>query len=88
MYRQSSMCCAHPLSFVALKYGNRTLLSALIDEAAARSSRRLVDIMMERFHFWEHCLALKRYMLLGQGDFIQYLLDLLGYVEASLNSLC
>ena len=27
----------------------------------------------------EHLAALKRYLLLGQGDFVQYLMDQLGY---------
>lgn len=31
-----------------------------------------------RYRFREHCLAIKQYLLLGQGDFIQYLMDLIG----------
>merc|ERR1740117_2600529 len=32
--------------------------------------------MMERYRLGEHWLALRRFMLLGQGDFIECLMDL------------
>jgi len=36
-----------------------------------------MEIMFSKFRLREHCFALKKYLLLGQGDFIQHLMDLL-----------
>lgn len=33
-------------------------------------------LLLEKYKFKLHCQALKKYLLLGQGDFIQALLDL------------
>ncbi|XP_078440905.1 spindle pole body component 98 isoform X2 [Wolffia australiana] len=51
-------------------------LEAMVDEAARRTDRRLLELFNGEFRFREHCLAIKRYLLLGQGDFVQRLLDL------------
>eukprot|EP01133_Synstelium_polycarpum_P001381 gene1381-1591_t len=55
-----------------------TDLEALVTSAALRSNGRLMDLMRGRFRLVSHIEALRRYMLLGQGDFIQYLMDTLG----------
>ncbi|KAJ7547158.1 hypothetical protein O6H91_08G072500 [Diphasiastrum complanatum] len=59
-------------------YGETETLEALVVEAAARIDRHLIRIIYDQYKFREHCLAIKRYLLLGQGDFIQYLMDLVG----------
>lgn len=51
-------------------------LSARVEQAARRTNRHLVSLMMECFALGEHCLALRRFMLLGQGDFVESLMDL------------
>ena len=61
-----------------LGYGETEALEVMVMEAARRIDRHLIKIMYERYKFREHCLAIKRYLLLGQGDFIQYLMDLVG----------
>lgn len=32
--------------------------------------------MFQKHKFFDHCQAIRKYLLLGQGDFIQYLMDL------------
>lgn len=52
-------------------------LRAEVGRAAEAVNRRLMRAMLERYRIEDHCLALKKYLLLGQGDFIQHLMDLL-----------
>jgi gamma-tubulin complex component 3 len=61
-----------------LGYGNPAALDALVGEAKRRIDRCLRRVLFERYKFGEHCLAVKRYLLLGQGDFHHYLMDLIG----------
>ncbi|XP_028787749.1 gamma-tubulin complex component 3-like [Neltuma alba] len=59
-------------------YGETDALESLVDEAAKRIDEHLLNVMYKRYKFKEHCLAIKRYLLLGQGDFVQYLMDIVG----------
>ncbi|PON44479.1 Gamma-tubulin complex component protein [Parasponia andersonii] len=61
-----------------LGYGKTDALESLVDEAAKRIDKHLLDVIYNRYKFKEHCLAIKRYLLLGQGDFVQYLMDIVG----------
>ncbi|KAF5200937.1 Gamma-tubulin complex component [Thalictrum thalictroides] len=61
-----------------LGYGETDALEALVIEAAKRIDKHLMDVMYNRYKFKEHCLTIKRYLLLGQGDFVQYLMDVVG----------
>ncbi|KZV37926.1 gamma-tubulin complex component 3 [Dorcoceras hygrometricum] len=61
-----------------LGYGETDALESLVAEAAKRIDKHLLDVMYTRYKFKEHCLAIKRYLLLGQGDFVQYLMDIVG----------
>ncbi|XP_044483507.1 gamma-tubulin complex component 3-like [Mangifera indica] len=61
-----------------LGYGETDALESLVIEAAKRIDKHLLDVIYKRFKFKEHCLAIKRYLLLGQGDFVQYLMDIVG----------
>eukprot|EP00898_Chlorokybus_atmophyticus_P006935 jgi/Chlat1/7242/Chrsp58S06891 len=61
-----------------LIYGQTTALETVVDEAAAHTDRRLLEMLFGKFRLQHHCLAIKRYLLLGQGDFIQNLMDLVG----------
>lgn len=49
-----------------------------INNAAAAIDQHLLSTVFSKYSFVKHCNALKRYLLLGQGDFIQTLMDLLG----------
>ncbi|XP_064936089.1 gamma-tubulin complex component 3-like [Musa acuminata AAA Group] len=59
-------------------YGETHALEGLVIEAAKRIDRHLMDVIHRRYRFKDHCLAIKRYLLLGQGDFVQYLMDVVG----------
>ena len=61
-----------------LGYGNPAALDALVSEARRRIDRCLRRVLFARYKFGEHCFAVKRYLLLGQGDFHHYLMDLIG----------
>lgn len=37
-------------------------------------NRRVMQVFMDKHKFLQHCLAIKRYLLLGQGDFVTYLM--------------
>ncbi|OQR84090.1 gamma-tubulin complex component [Achlya hypogyna] len=51
---------------------------AWIDRAARETNAYVIKILLDKYQLLDHCRALKQYLLLGQGDFIQYLMDLLG----------
>ncbi|KAL0903454.1 hypothetical protein M5K25_027837 [Dendrobium thyrsiflorum] len=61
-----------------LGYGETNALEALAIEAAKRIFRHLMDVIHKRYRFKDHCLAIKRYLLLGQGNLVQYLMDIVG----------
>ncbi|EYU39957.1 hypothetical protein MIMGU_mgv1a001233mg [Erythranthe guttata] len=61
-----------------LGYGETDALESLVAEAAKRIDKHLLEVVYKQYKFKEHCLAIKRYLLLGQGDFVQYLMDIVG----------
>lgn len=63
-----------------LEYSQLAELHTAVLQAALSVNKRLLQLIFDKYKFFEHCLSLKRYLLLGQGDFIQYLMDLLGYL--------
>ncbi|KAG8521147.1 Gamma-tubulin complex component 3 [Galemys pyrenaicus] len=48
-----------------------------IDAAYFETSKRLLDVLNRRYSLLDHMQAMRRYLLLGQGDFIRHLMDLL-----------
>ncbi|RKF58678.1 Spindle pole body component alp6 [Erysiphe neolycopersici] len=58
-----------------LRYGDTATLETWIDEAYKTTMARLINLMAEKFHLFEHLKALKNYILLGQGDFIALLME-------------
>ncbi|KAK4249050.1 Spc98 family-domain-containing protein [Corynascus novoguineensis] len=58
-----------------LSYGDTATLEKWIDEAYKTTMRRLMHLMSNRFHLFDHLQALKNYILLGQGDFIALLME-------------
>eukprot|EP00088_Acartia_fossae_P006660 TRINITY_DN13076_c0_g1_i1.p1 TRINITY_DN13076_c0_g1~~TRINITY_DN13076_c0_g1_i1.p1 ORF type:complete len:818 (+),score=159.85 TRINITY_DN13076_c0_g1_i1:251-2455(+) len=46
-------------------------------DAFKQMGQHVLDIMFNKFHFMSHLAALRKYLLLGQGDIMRYLLDLL-----------
>ncbi|CAG8703806.1 9907_t:CDS:10, partial [Cetraspora pellucida] len=61
-----------------LKYGDIIALESSIDATYTATSQRLLNILFTKYKLQEHFTALKRYLLLGQGDFIQHLMTQLG----------
>lgn len=58
-----------------LQYGDTATLETSIDEAYKRTMARLIHLMEDKFKLFEHLAALKKYLLLGQGDFIALLME-------------
>lgn len=58
-----------------LRYGDTATLETSIDKAYKATMARLTHLMDSKFHLFEHLRALKKYLLLGQGDFIALLME-------------
>lgn len=58
-----------------LRYGDTATLETSIDKAYKATMARLTHLMDSKFHLYEHLCALKKYLLLGQGDFIALLME-------------
>ncbi|KAG9432396.1 gamma-tubulin complex component 3 [Apis mellifera carnica] len=52
-------------------------LQTMMDTAYKETSTRVVEILTKQYHLMEHLHAIKGYLLLGEGNFIQYLMHLL-----------
>lgn len=49
----------------------------MVDRVYKETSHHLLDVLNSKYKFLEHLKAMRRYLLLGQGDFIRHLMDLL-----------
>lgn len=58
-----------------LRYGDTAKLEMNIDEAYKTTMKRLIELMGNKFKLFEHLMALKKFLLLGQGDFIALLME-------------
>ncbi|KAA6411575.1 MAG: spindle pole body component (Alp6) [Lasallia pustulata] len=58
-----------------LRYGDTATLETSIDKAYKTTMARLIHLMDDKFQLFEHLRALKKYLLLGQGDFIALLME-------------
>lgn len=58
-----------------LRYGDTATLETSIDEAYKTTMARLIYLMDSKFKLFDHLNALKKYLLLGQGDFIALLME-------------
>ncbi|KAL5366481.1 Spc98 family-domain-containing protein [Aspergillus floccosus] len=58
-----------------LRYGDTASLENSIDEAYKTTMARLIYLMDDKFKLFDHLHALKKYLLLGQGDFIALLME-------------
>jgi gamma-tubulin complex component 3 len=59
----------------SLDYANTATLSSSIDTAYATTMSRLTMLMSTKFHLFTHLTAIKKYILLSQGDFIDLLME-------------
>ncbi|TKA30805.1 hypothetical protein B0A50_02525 [Salinomyces thailandicus] len=58
-----------------LKYADTATLGTSIDEAYKTVMARLTSLMETKFALFSHLKALKKYLLLGQGDFVYLLME-------------
>ena len=52
----------------------------IIDSTYIDTSSTLIQILKKKYKLLEHFNSLRRYILLGQGDFINHLMDLMEYL--------
>lgn len=50
-------------------------LHEILNEVSGQVNARVLQMIREKFNLVDHCLALKKFLLLGQGDFVQQLLE-------------
>lgn len=62
-------------ALVDLGRGRTEALGKMVDTAAQHIDSRLLKVIMEKFHLMEHCLAIKRYLLVSRIDFLRELMD-------------
>ncbi|KAJ3416035.1 Integrator complex subunit 11 [Chytridiales sp. JEL 0842] len=67
------------LEGAGLQYGDEYTLRTLIESSYTSISRYLLDMFFTKYDLTKHLNALKKYLLLGQGDFIHSLMDKLGH---------
>ena len=51
-----------------------------VDSIYEKISSHVMHVLNEKYMLTNHLEALKKYLLLGQGDFIQCLMDSIGYI--------
>ncbi|GAC97338.1 hypothetical protein PHSY_004923 [Pseudozyma hubeiensis SY62] len=61
-----------------LRYTDLTGLESTIERAFTSASKRLLDIFLDEFRLLEHLRALKDYLMLARGDFVDLLMASLG----------
>ena len=52
-------------------------LSKWVEHAHEITNKAVVEILFTKFKLKGHCNSIRKYLLMGQGDFMQYLMDLL-----------
>lgn len=62
-----------------LQYNDIPGLEQTIAIAYSTASRRLFEIFFDKFGLLRHMKAIKDYLLLGRGDFVELLMENLGY---------
>lgn len=62
----------------SLEYADMAGLERSISLAFEIASRRLFEIFFEKFRLLDHLRALKDYLMLGRGDFVELLMENLG----------
>ncbi|KAI8344273.1 Spc98 family-domain-containing protein [Chlamydoabsidia padenii] len=66
------------LPWHTFKYGDMQTIELCVDTMYLETSNQLLALLKDKYKLMDHLRALKRYLLLGQGDFIQYLMVTLG----------
>jgi gamma-tubulin complex component 3 len=61
-----------------LRYGGELELVEVVQKIGYLTDNRLMRLLEKRYHLSDHLLACKKYLLLGQGDFVTCLMDSIG----------
>ena len=67
----------------ALKYSDLAGLERSIDVAYSIASQHLLEIFLDKFNLLDHLRALKAYLMLGAGDFVEHLMEAIACVVSS-----
>ncbi|PWN39999.1 hypothetical protein IE81DRAFT_325973 [Ceraceosorus guamensis] len=71
-----------------LRYTDLSGLESTINSAYSTASQHLLDILLEKFRLLDHLRALKDYLMLGRGDFVDHLLEAVApYLDKPASSL-
>ena len=65
-------------SLQTLRYGGELRLSELVSRVSVNIDKKLLRMMLNEFNLLDHFLAMKKFILLGQGDFVTCLMDEIG----------
>ena len=58
-----------------LEYGQEEQLQVFVSSAAARANAHLLRLVRGKYMLRQHCANIKHFVLLGKGDFVQYLME-------------
>jgi gamma-tubulin complex component 3 len=56
-------------------------LERFVASASAGVDQRVMELLLSKFNLAKHCDAMRRYVLLGQGDFVQALMDMVSQLQ-------
>ena len=65
------------INFLTSESDTFTKLNNWVKHAYEVTNSSLIKIMFSKFKFLGHCNSIRKYLLMGQGDFMQSLMDLL-----------
>ncbi|CAL5229384.1 g12698 [Coccomyxa viridis] len=74
-FEQSLAASALAAAASQLSHGKMDDLERVVKDTAAAIDRHVMTTMLEKHGFAAHCNAIKRYLLLGQGDFVAALIE-------------
>ena len=52
-------------------------LKQWVEQAHEKTNKQLLKILFTKFKLEGHCAHIRKYLLMGQGDLMEYLIDLL-----------
>lgn len=62
----------------ALDYSAESSIKQLVADVADKTQKHLLELLFNQYKLVKHLSGVKRYILLGQGDFATHLMDMLG----------
>lgn len=65
----------------SLFWGDNSPIQYAIEMSYKTTSEKVLKVLIDDSNLLVHLKAIKKYLLLGQGDFIQYFLELIQYAR-------